>query len=416
MTRTRTPPADTPPHARRHLALDTYALTDIERAAPRTLACVRASLARHGAIVITAEGAHLLHMRSLDAALSFFHADAAIKAAVDGRRYYAARHGDTTLAFRYAGAEHHRSVAELLGAERGWVPCGTSPSGANKEYLQYGVFGRRVPDGLPGLKHNLWPCWPDRAQTCAFRVAKIEQTRFHARLHRAMLALLGSELSCSGQPAAPALPPDEIICRDTFYHPHPAAPAAGAADRQVPRPIRNPAHVDLSNGTLVHYREGLQLYAGRQRQRAAICHDEAGWLDLDSACLPPDALIYLVGLATEIATRGRYLAAWHRVVCSDPPGMHGPRLSIVSFCNAGIDDVLPGGNDLRASGFVYPPIERTLLPVIGNIAYLESARAARNSDDIGTAAALAKRRAKHSDHGFHFETMVPAGTRAGHSA
>ncbi|WP_246761128.1 2OG-Fe(II) oxygenase family protein [Ralstonia solanacearum] len=144
-----------------------------------------------------------------------------------------------------------------------------------------------------------------------------------------------------------------------------------------PRPIRNPAHVDLSNGTLVHYREGLQLYAGRQRERAAICRDEAGWCDLDGASLPPDALIYLIGLATEITTHGRYLATWHRVVCDGPPGMHTPRLSIVSFCNAGIDDVLPGGADLRASGIVYPPIERALLPVIGNVAYLESARGAQ---------------------------------------
>lgn len=377
MTRTRIPTADdTPPDTRRRLALDTYTLADLERATPRTLACVKASLARHGAIILTAEGAHRLHMRSLDAARSFFHADAAIKAAVDGRRHYAARHGDATLAFRHAGIEHRCSLAELLGAERGWIPRGTSPSGANKEYLQYGVFGRRVADGLPGLKHNLWPCWPDRAQTRAFRAAKIQQTRFHARLHRAMLALLDSELSPPGQPAAPAHPPYEIICRDTFYHPHPAAPMAGAADRQAPRPIRNPAHVDLSNGTLVHYREGLQLYAGRQRERAAICRDEAGWFDLDGASLPPDALIYLIGLATEITTHGRYLATWHRVVCCGPPGMHTPRLSIVSFCNAGIDDVLPGGADLRASGIVYPPIERALLPVIGNVAYLESARGA----------------------------------------
>ncbi|KFX80417.1 hypothetical protein KR99_25785, partial [Ralstonia solanacearum] len=220
-----------------------------------------------------------------------------------------------------------RSLAELLGAERGWIPRGTSPSGANKEYLQYGVFGRRVPDGLPGLKHNLWPCWPDPVQTRAFRMAKIRQTRFHARVHRAMLALLGGELSPPGAPAAPAHPPYEILCRDTFYHPHPATPDAGTADRQTTRPVRNPAHVDLSNGTLVHYREGLQLYAGRQRERAAICRDEAGWFDLDGACLPPDALIYLVGLATEITTRGRYLAAWHRVVCDDPCGAHRPRLS-----------------------------------------------------------------------------------------
>ncbi|OHU99366.1 hypothetical protein BLA34_16640 [Ralstonia solanacearum] len=42
--------------------------------------------------------------------------------------------------------------------------------------------------------------------------------------------------------------------------------------------------------------------------------------------------------------------------------------------------------------------------------------AARSSDDIGAAAALAKRRAKQSDHGFHFETMPPAGTRTGHFA
>lgn len=377
MTRTRIPPADdAAPEARRRLALDTYALADIERAAPHTLACVKASLARHAAIVITAEGAHLLHMRSLEAALSFFQADAAIKAAVDGRRYYAGRHGDATLTFRHAGIEHRRSLAELLGAERGWIPRGTSPSGADKEYLQYGVFGRRVPDGLPGLKHNLWPRWPDPAQTRAFRMAKIGQTRLHARLHRAMLALLDSELAPPGPPAAPAHPPYEILCRDTFYHPHPAAPEAGIADRQTALPIRNPAHVDLSNGTLVHYREGLQLYAGRQRERAAICHDEAGWFDLDGACLPPDALIYLVGLATEITTRGRYLAAWHRVVCDSPCGTHRPRLSIVSFCNAGIDDVLPGGADLRASGLVYPPIERTLLPVIGNVAYLASTRTA----------------------------------------
>ncbi|CAH0442350.1 hypothetical protein ACQUJT_18910 [Ralstonia pseudosolanacearum] len=44
------------------------------------------------------------------------------------------------------------------------------------------------------------------------------------------------------------------------------------------------------------------------------------------------------------------------------------------------------------------------------------AGAARSSDDIGAAAALAKRRAKQSDHGFHFETMPPAGTRTGHFA
>ncbi|WP_390623193.1 hypothetical protein [Ralstonia syzygii] len=60
--------------------------------------------------------------------------------------------------------------------------------------------------------------------------------------------------------------------------------------------------------------------------------------------------------------------------CGGPPGMHTPRLSIVSFCNAGIHDVLPGGADLRASGIVYPPIERALLPVIGNVAYPKSAR------------------------------------------
>jgi len=34
--------------------------------------------------------------------------------------------------------------------------------------------------------------------------------------------------------------------------------------------------------------------------------------------------------------------------------------------------------------------------------------AAHNSDDIGTAAALAKRRAKQSDNGFHLEAMHPA--------
>ncbi len=34
----------------------------------------------------------------------------------------------------------------------------------------------------------------------------------------------------------------------------------------------------------------------------------------------------------------------------------------------------------------------------------------------GAAAALAKRRAKQSDHSFHFETMPPAGTRTGHFA
>ncbi|CAJ0861962.1 hypothetical protein R6138_00869 [Ralstonia thomasii] len=33
--------------------------------------------------------------------------------------------------------------------------------------------------------------------------------------------------------------------------------------------------------------------------------------------------------------------------------------------------------------------------------------AAHNSDDIGTAAALAKRRAKQSDSGFHLEAMRP---------
>ncbi|MFX8098710.1 hypothetical protein ABTK82_20460, partial [Acinetobacter baumannii] len=36
--------------------------------------------------------------------------------------------------------------------------------------------------------------------------------------------------------------------------------------------------------------------------------------------------------------------------------------------------------------------------------------AARNSDDIGTAAALAKRRAKQSDSGFYLEAMRPAQT------
>jgi len=34
--------------------------------------------------------------------------------------------------------------------------------------------------------------------------------------------------------------------------------------------------------------------------------------------------------------------------------------------------------------------------------------AAHNSDDIGTAAALAKRRAKQSDDGFYLEAMHPA--------
>jgi len=34
--------------------------------------------------------------------------------------------------------------------------------------------------------------------------------------------------------------------------------------------------------------------------------------------------------------------------------------------------------------------------------------AARNSDDIGTAAALAKRRAKQSDNGFYLEALRPS--------
>ncbi len=40
----------------------------------------------------------------------------------------------------------------------------------------------------------------------------------------------------------------------------------------------------------------------------------------------------------------------------------------------------------------------------------------RDSDDIGTAAALAKRRAKQSDHAFHLETLRPDGMHGGPSA
>jgi hypothetical protein len=70
----------------------------------------------------------------------------------------------------------------------------------------------------------------------------------------------------------------------------------------------------------------------------------------------------------------------------------------------------------RAAGGIHaedrkglPAFFRFVTMAVGALHVLPGA--ARNSDDIGTAAALAKRRAKQSESGFYLEPMLPGKTR-----
>ena len=341
-------------------------LKDIDKGGIETLLSVRSSLARDSAIILDVSGSDALHERSITASTFFFDAPDTVKSEVEGKQYFRRKFGDRRIELSYGERVFQPSLAELLGGERGWIRRGTSPSKADKEYFQFGKYGNYSPRGSLTAKENIWP---KHKAFRSFRRLKEEQLRLHERIHTAMLGVLQRDFVQEHYRGGKWSAPYEIICRDTLYHP---SGACSASNVNTGKGVRNPAHVDLSNGTLVHFRDGLQLYTGKHREKAAISNDERSWADLGSTKLPQDTLIYLVGLATEISTQGKYRAAWHRVTEGKSIGLNQYRSSIVSFCNAGIDDILLGGRDHAVSHISYPAVPRQILPVIGNQAYCDA--------------------------------------------
>ncbi|MHA7328908.1 hypothetical protein ACX83H_16430 [Burkholderia pseudomallei] len=251
-------------------------------------------------------------------------------------------------------------IADYLGGERGWVRRGASRSKADKEYFQWGLLSGTRRDGISGLKENIWP------NDDEFVSFKHTQLKLHVDVHLTLLSCLQPELSDSAQVSG-LIESFEVICRDTRYFPINEPEDTITERLRTPVSIINPPHPDLSNGTLVSYAEGLQIYDGHGITFAEIADDEVHWRNLDWSDAHPDDVLYLVGLATEIQTCGYFRASWHRVVRH--MGDRGERFSTVSFCNAGVDDFLSGGRDIRFPRRYYPPVDRAALPLIGSGGY-----------------------------------------------
>jgi len=354
--------ANRTPQSSYGVALPRYSLKQLEATRPALAARLVADLISCGAIIIEVEHYGDLHAASLRETERFFLASEEVKATADGLLHFKNIHGHAVVELRHGPLVLRPTIAELLAQERGWVRRGQSPSKADKEYFQYGTLGESVPKKVRALKHNVWPIGGTSWRY--FKSIKEQQLAVHDHIHKLMIEFLQPQVSPLSFLSNSAAQLREVICRETLYHP--------STKPLQPRCIRNPPHVDLSNGTLICHVEGLQLYCGIHRRREDICQDELHWFDVDTRLLNSNSLIYMVGLATEISSRGEYSAVWHRVTSGNRNQVAAPRMSIVSFGNAGIDDLLDGGVDQRSGRSVYPTIARNLLPVLGNKAYCDS--------------------------------------------
>lgn len=308
--------------------LDVVRVGEIVASGEALAAHVGSLLRRDGGLWIEHRDLHESYAASMAAGKEFFALAVSQKNEVDGAAFFRAHHNDRR--------------ADFLGKERGW-----SRSGARaKEYFQYGPEVRR---GDESFIPNIWPTGDFGRE---FRLVKLDHLARLCAVHRAMFGVLGSVLNKDKI----AESPDSILCRDSHFLP--------TTQSSV---VRNKAHVDLCEGTLIHVEPGLQLYQGEAREPADVVDDAAGWQDVSGA-----GLLFIPGLALEIRTGGALRATWHRVVSR--VSAEQSRYSIVSFGHADVDDVL--GPDLVPRGHEparhYEPISREQLTVMGGLEYLRA--------------------------------------------
>lgn len=345
------------------IVLDTFLFDDLAALEGEARQRLRECLMTSGAIRLRVPGAGEIQQCSLAHGKRFLLREECQKNCADGQRNFRLRYGERSLLLPTLRGEFRVQVADYLGGERGWIHRGASPSRADKEYFQWGLLDGARKDSIGRLKDNIWP------DDDEFVASKLELLNLHSKVHLTLLSCLQADLSgsISGESWAQ---PFEVICRDTRYFGSKPAADPFAKHVSTESTILNPPHADLSNGTLISYAAGLQIYVGTETKRTKICSDESHWHDLDWGDADPDDVLYLVGLATEVQTCGRFRASWHRVVGRQ--NNSAERFSTVSFCNAGIDDVLPGGLDVRFPGRRYPNVARVALPMIGSHGYLSA--------------------------------------------
>jgi isopenicillin N synthase-like dioxygenase len=336
-----------------------FHIDEIKAPSEKLIKRLRENIKAVGAIRIRVPGAAKIQQQSLKQAKRFFDGRTHKKHLADGIQHFARIYGERAIVIETLVGELHISIANYLASERGWIRRGECPSKADKEYFQWGKQEGALSSSISRLKHNVWPADSE------FIAAKVAMLNFHAGLHAALLPCIHHDFSGleinrkKGKPC-------EVICRDTNYFPKEGRRAD--LSEMSGSVLLNSPHVDLSNGTMLSYARGLQIYRGRKYGFHDISHDEGNWHEVYWEGAHQDDLLFIIGLATEIQTRGDLRATWHRVVqyCDSP----SERLSTVSFCNAGIDDVLSGGVSVVDSRRRYPEVHRITLPLIGNRGYI----------------------------------------------
>lgn len=330
------------------------------------------SIQQDRAIILDHPGFAESHEFSLKASKAFFEASDVSKNEVHGVTYFSKLHKDRIMRGELAGHLFEKDLAEVLGKERGWVASSEANSGVPKQYFQYGpeISSLRQED-VETAKRELIPnLWPSEEIFSGFKDYKSNHHKICTEIHTIVfqsiaIQMLGKEYQKTFYSGL-----GNIICRDTFYPP--LLDESAYARETV---IRNKPHMDLAEGTIIKHAHGLQIYMGKEAEREDIISDEEGWKTIDTINLTPDSIIYIPGLALEIKTNGALKGNWHRVISVPELDSSKARISIVSFGNTGINDVLeplPQFTSDAGGKSKYPSIIRSKLPLVGNKFYLES--------------------------------------------
>lgn len=317
-------------------------------------------LANNRALIIKVPGYGGLHQRSIDLARWFFNQPYEAKATADGCRFFSEKFRDADIQFEFAGESYRRMTADVYGKERGWTPLGKSNSAVRNEMFQYGC--EKLPSGRdePALQ-NVWPTCANADRFVSAKRALMDRME---SLHRSLFSVISAGLfgGCTTRLCSEDV---NIFCRDTHYFPKPQAMPSCEAQESIW--VRNNAHVDLGETTLIKVEPGLQLYTGRATEYEYIINDSKGWCEIEASAFEQDDLLLITGLALEIRLGGAVPAVWHRVVGTTSKESADSRYSIVSFGNAGSNDLLtplvPGRRE-------YIPIHRNHLPLVGNRGYV----------------------------------------------
>lgn len=322
-------------------------------AGDRLLTALRVS----GACILEVPQYGVLHSRSLAAARWLFSLDSLSKQFPSTPAADAQAAADVSCEF--GGMTFRRAASEVFALERGWVPPGRSSSGVAKEYFQY---GHDIPNTVT-RSSRLMNVWPDCVGAQEFRASKLEYVNVVTRAHVAMCRAVSAALF-DGRTDAFHRSPLNLICRDTRYLPRPSSEGAKKETW-----IRNKPHVDLGEWTLIKVEKGFELLDGDSSDHGRNPDESNAWAPVPPQAFGADEVLVIAGLALEIRLGGAVRAVWHRVVGS-PEGPPESRYSIVTFGNAGLDDVLSPIPGKSESSRHYPAIRRDELPIVGNRAYM----------------------------------------------